>query len=74
MTITLIICTTVLLAVISILIYKYNNTYSEDIVSSTDMTRKSTYSDGSKSQTDYTRVTIKRTYKNGKSVIIIKHL
>jgi hypothetical protein len=64
----------VFLIFISILIYKYKNTYIEEIISSVDKTRKSTYSDGSRSKIGYTLVTIKRTYKNGKSILITKYL
>ena len=71
---TLIICLMVFLIFISILIYKYKNTYIEEIISSVDKTRKSTYSDGSRSKIGYTLVTIKRTYKNGKSILITKYL
>lgn len=74
MIIALIICLTVFLIFISILIYKYKNTYTEEIISSVDKTRKSTYSDGSRSKIRYTLVTIKRTYKNGKSILIPKYL
>lgn len=74
MIVALIICLTVFLIFISILIYKYKNTYIEEIVSSVDKTRKSTYSDGSRSKIGYTLVTIKRTYKNGKSILITKYL
>lgn len=74
MMVALIICLTVFLIFISILIYKYKNTYTEEIISSVDKTRKSTYSDGSRSKIGYTLVTIKRTYKNGKSILITKYL
>ena len=74
MIVALIICLAVFLIFISILIYKYKNTYIEEIVSSVDKTRKSTYSDGSRSKIGYTLVTIKRTYKNGKSILITKYL
>lgn len=74
MIVALIICLAVFLIFISILIYKYKNTYTEEIISSVDKTRKSTYSDGSRSKIGYTLVTIKRTYKNGKSILITKYL
>lgn len=71
---TLIICATVILIVILVLHYRYKNPYTEEIISSVDMTRKLTYTDGSQNSTDYTLMTIKRTYKNGKSLIITKQL
>ena len=74
MIIALIICITILLITILILNYQYKNPYTEEIISSVDMTRKAKYSDGSESSTDYTLMTIKRTYKNGKSLIITKNL
>jgi len=71
---TLIICITILLIVILVLNYQYKNPYTEEIISSVEMTRKLEYGDGSQTSTDYTLMTIKRTYKNGQSLIITKEL